>query len=77
MDGIVINAEKSGIVEGAGSGTDAARATLRIPVSEFEIVDTGDPMPQGTDTVVMREQVTFDADGGALISDATGDEIRP
>jgi putative molybdopterin biosynthesis protein len=40
----------------------------RIPASEFTVVDTGDPMPPGTDTVVKREQVTFDADGAARVS---------
>ena len=66
MDGIAINAEKSG-VGGSGIREGAGVAMHRIPPGEFEIVDTGDPMPPGTDTVVMREQVTFD-DDGALIS---------
>jgi putative molybdopterin biosynthesis protein len=55
MDGIALTGGRPGREE-------------RIPAGEFTVVDTGDPMPPGTDTVVQRERVAFDADGGARVS---------
>lgn len=73
MDGIVINAEKSGIKGGggpqAGGGPQTGGgATHVIAPGDFSWIDTGDPMPAGTDTVIMREHVTIDAAGAAHIS---------
>jgi len=55
MDGIAIKAEEADVVR------------HRFPAAMFAWIDTGDPMPDGTDTVVMREHVTIDSAGGALV----------
>lgn len=51
MDGIAVRA------------ADAARASETVPVrlepDAFDVVDTGDPMPDGRDAVVMREHVHY------------------
>ena len=56
MDGIAVRA----------SDTTGARdcAPLLIPEGAFEVIDTGDPLPDAFDAVVMREHVRF-ANGGA------------
>ena len=41
---------------------------MRLASSSFAWVDTGDPLPEGMDTVVERERVRFDADGSAQIT---------
>ncbi len=57
MDGIALRA------------VDTVRATETNPVliepEQFEVVDTGDPMPAGYDAVVMREHVHLTASGQA------------
>jgi putative molybdopterin biosynthesis protein len=59
MDGIAI----------AGSSLNEETASgLRIAPADFSWIDTGDPLPPGTDTVIKREQVTVDDDGYAVIS---------
>jgi putative molybdopterin biosynthesis protein len=63
MDGIAI----SGPGPAAGAASPAGGA-LTLPPTAFTWVDTGDPMPEGTDTVVERERVTIIADGGAVIT---------
>lgn len=63
MDGVAI----SGPGPGAGAGS-AADAVWALPPTAFTWVDTGDPMPEGTDTVVERERVAIRADGGAVIT---------
>ncbi|HEY7359712.1 MAG TPA: molybdopterin molybdotransferase MoeA, partial [Streptosporangiaceae bacterium] len=57
MDGIAIS---------AGSADTAGR--WRLAASAFAWVDTGDPLPEGMDTVVERERVQFGADGSAQIT---------
>jgi putative molybdopterin biosynthesis protein len=49
MDGIAVRAADT---YGASESTP-----LLLPADAFEVVDTGDPMPSGTDAVVMREDV--------------------
>ncbi len=48
---------------------DTVAAEQNTPISlaahNFEAVDTGDPMPDGYDAVVMREHVLFTGDGSA------------
>ena len=56
MDGIAIRA------------VPAAVGVWQLTTTSFTWVDTGDPMPEGTDTVVERERVEFDADGSAQIT---------
>ncbi len=57
MDGIAVRS------------ADTARATETSPVligpGDFEVVDTGDPMPEGYDAVVMREHVHLTERGEA------------
>jgi putative molybdopterin biosynthesis protein len=58
MDGIAVRASDT---TGAGGS-----APLLIPAGAYEVIDTGDPLPDAFDAVVMREHVRF-ADGGAEI----------
>jgi putative molybdopterin biosynthesis protein len=60
MDGIAIRAADT-----AGSADTAGRWGLAA--SAFAWVDTGDPLPEGMDTVVERERVQLGAGGGAQI----------
>jgi putative molybdopterin biosynthesis protein len=51
----------------------------RLAAGTFVPVDTGDPMPAGTDTVLIREHVTPGRDGSAQISGPArrGRHVRP
>lgn len=53
-----------------GIAVASARAGRMIPAGSFTWIDTGDPMPADTDAVIMREYVTIDADGNAVIGPA-------
>ncbi|HXZ78101.1 MAG TPA: molybdopterin-binding protein, partial [Streptosporangiaceae bacterium] len=69
MDGIAISAgsaDAAGSVDGAGSAGTAG--VWELAASAFAWVDTGDPLPEGMDTVVERERVRFGADGSAQIT---------
>src|SRR6516165_1138181 len=57
MDGIAVTA--AGTL-GAGETTP-----VYLAPGAYDVVDTGDPMPDGRDAVVMREHVHYDADGRA------------
>ena len=57
MDGIAVVWHSLG----AGAG-------MPLPASAFSWVDTGDPLPAGTDTVVERERVELRGDGSALVT---------
>jgi len=59
MDGIAVVASDVGGLTGDGQ--------VVLPASAFTWVDTGDPLPAGTDTVVERERVVL-ADGSAVVS---------
>ncbi|SMD25805.1 molybdopterin biosynthesis protein [Kibdelosporangium aridum] len=56
MDGIAVRA----------SDTVGASETSPVVVTDFEVVDTGDPLPPGYDAVVMREHVHRTAEGAEL-----------
>jgi putative molybdopterin biosynthesis protein len=73
MDGIAISAPHGD--HGPG-GSPSGRWLL--PAAGFTWIDTGDPMPAGTDTVVERELVEIRADGSALITGpaARGRNVR-
>ena len=62
MDGIAVRA--AGLTAAA---TAAAGDAVRLPAGTFEWIDTGDPMPAGADTVVMREWLLPQEDGGLII----------
>ncbi|MGH3278555.1 MAG: molybdopterin molybdotransferase MoeA [Trebonia sp.] len=57
MDGIAVRAADLP----AGEGT-------RLAAGSFEWIDTGDPMPTGTDTVVVRERLLPQADGSLIVT---------
>ncbi len=57
MDGIAVRAADT---VGAGETTP-----VLLDAGEFEVIDTGDPLPAGYDAVVMREHVHRTADGHA------------
>ena len=62
MDGIAVGA--AGLAAADGDGT------VRLPPEMFTWIDTGDPMPDGADTVVMRERLLPQADGGVIVTPA-------
>ncbi|MDT7709164.1 MAG: molybdopterin molybdotransferase [Pseudonocardiales bacterium] len=60
MDGIAVRA----------ADTLGAGETTPVSLADFEVVDTGDPLPAGYDAVVMREHVHRTADGKAELQAA-------
>jgi putative molybdopterin biosynthesis protein len=61
MDGIAVAADSvAGATIGAGQHV--------LPAAAFTWIDTGDPMPAGTDAVVERERVALRFDGSALVA---------
>ena len=71
MDGIAVRAADLAAAPVA-SGTDGtAGGTVRLAAGAFVWIDTGDPMPAGADTVVMREWLLPQADGSVLVTAAT------
>lgn len=60
MDGIAVRA----------ADTVGAAETTPVLLAEFEVVDTGDPLPAGYDAVVMREHVHRTGDGKAEVAAA-------
>ena len=46
----------------------ASGATVRLAAGTFHWIDTGDPMPDGTDTVVLREWLLAQDDGSVLVT---------
>jgi putative molybdopterin biosynthesis protein len=68
MDGIAVRADQLAVAAPAGDGT------VRLPAGAFEWIDTGDPMPPGTDTVIVRERLLPQADGSVLVAPAAGQE---
>ncbi len=59
MDGIAVASEKTASAN--------EREPLVLSAGEFIPVDTGDPLPDGTDSVIMVEDVIFSDDGSAKI----------
>ncbi len=66
MDGIAVRAG------------DTNGAPTLLAGADFEVIDTGAPVPDGFDAVVVREQVTID-DAGALVQETVvpGRHVRP
>ena len=65
MDGIAVRAADLPAARGARDGTDVGAA--RLPTEMFTWIDTGDPMPPDTDTVVIRERLLPQADGSVIV----------
>jgi putative molybdopterin biosynthesis protein len=65
MDGIAVRAADLAAAPGARAGTEDG--AVRLPAGRFEWIDTGDPMPSGTDTVVVRERLLPQADGSVIV----------
>jgi len=59
MDGIAVLA--------AETWGASATTPVRLPRGSYDVVDTGDVMPDGRDAVVMREDVLIDVDGSAEV----------
>ena len=78
MDGIAVRAADlaaapAALVADALAGdAETAGGTVRLAAGMFEWIDTGDPMPPGADTVVVRERLLPQADGSLLIAPAAG-----
>lgn len=66
MDGIAVLSEAVALQIQNGNASRAGRC--RLAPADFVWVDTGEPMPPGTDTVVEAERVQIGADGSAWIS---------
>jgi putative molybdopterin biosynthesis protein len=70
MDGIAVRAADFAAAPPAGAGGDSRAVRLRAGL--FQWIDTGDPMPAGADTVVIRERLLPQADGGVIITALLG-----
>jgi putative molybdopterin biosynthesis protein len=72
MDGIAVRAADLAVAAPGLAGAPAYSARpgdgpVRLPAGTFEWIDTGDPMPSGTDTVVVRERLLPQEDGSMII----------
>jgi putative molybdopterin biosynthesis protein len=72
MDGIAVTV--AAVAAAAGAGDDDR---VVLPQGAFEWIDTGDPMPAGTDTVIERERVVPWDDGGVLVTGRAGGDLAP
>ena len=63
MDGIAVRAARYG-------GSQPRRRPCGSAPDAFEVVDTGDPCPDGYDAVVMREHVHERGDGAVELRTA-------
>ena len=63
MDGIAL---KAGLTAGASESSP-----VLIKKEDFVFVDTGDPLPDGADCVVMIEEVTENSDGSVMLYSAS------
>jgi putative molybdopterin biosynthesis protein len=70
MDGIAVRAADFAAAPPAGAGGDSR--AVRLGAGLFQWIDTGDPMPAGADTVVIRERLLPQADGGVIITALLG-----
>jgi len=79
MDGIAVTTSSIAAAIGAGVATAADPAVIRLPPEQFDHIDTGDPVPEDRDAVVMRELVTFTPSGAAELNGPViaGRHIRP
>jgi putative molybdopterin biosynthesis protein len=75
MDGIAVRAADLAAAPGARDRPDDG--AVRLPAGVFEWIDTGDPMPAGKDTVVMRERLLPQADGSMIVVARAGGGTGP
>jgi len=77
MDGIAVRAGAA--VPRDHEGVSSRSGPWRLGPADFVWIDTGEPMPPGTDTVVESERVHIGADGSARISGPAprGLNVRP
>jgi putative molybdopterin biosynthesis protein len=73
MDGIAVRAAAlaaapAAVSDNGGPADPGARDTVRLSPGQFAWIDTGDPMPAGADTVVIRERLLQQADGAVLVT---------
>jgi putative molybdopterin biosynthesis protein len=77
MDGIAVSAAVlASVLAAAAAGNAPADNAVRLPAGSFEWVDTGDAMPHGADTVVMREWLLPQEDGSVVIGAGAGELAR-
>lgn len=62
MDGVAVNAKDT------FGATETTPVTLQA--GQFTVLDTGDPIPEGCDAVIMVEDIVKNADGSITIHDA-------
>jgi putative molybdopterin biosynthesis protein len=77
MDGIAVRAADLAAAlpvsaEGQPEDVRADGQAVRLPAGLFEWIDTGDPMPASADTVIVRERLLPQADGGMVITGGSG-----
>jgi putative molybdopterin biosynthesis protein len=78
MDGIAVRAADLAaapaalVADALACDAGTSGGTVRLAAGMFEWIDTGDPMPAGADTVVVRERLLPQADGSLLIAPAAG-----
>ena len=74
MDGIAVRAADLAAVSGEDGpgGSLGEDQSVRLPAGSFEWIDTGDLMPDGADTVVMREWLLPQDDGSMIVTAAAG-----
>lgn len=70
MDGI---ATRAATVRAAAGGA----GEVQLAAGTFEWIDTGDPMPDGADTVLIREWLLPRADGSVEITDQDAGRVTP
>jgi putative molybdopterin biosynthesis protein len=81
MDGIAVRAADLAAAlpvpaEGQPEDVRADGQAVRLPAGLFEWIDTGDPMPASADTVILRERLLPQADGGMVITGPSGGQER-
>jgi putative molybdopterin biosynthesis protein len=73
MDGIAVRAAAlaaapAAVSDNGGPADPSTGDTVRLAPGQFAWIDTGDPMPAGADTVVIRERLLQQADGAVLVT---------
>jgi putative molybdopterin biosynthesis protein len=83
MDGIAVAAatlaalrasgrDEAGGGAAGGGAAGGGGSAVRLPAGSFTWVDTGDPMPDGADIVVLRESLLPQLDGSVVVTGLSG-----